>query len=88
MPIFDKNKELLEKAKQAGNTIKDKSLDLVSDEKLADLVMKAVERQEGVNGVLQTRGSNYRISDIELEMGLPPKIIFGVRRLHDGNSDQ
>lgn len=83
MAIFDNKNDLLEKAKQAGNNIKDKSLDLLSDEKLADLVIKAVERQEGVNDVLKQRNSNYRVSDIDLEMGLPPKIVFGIRRSRD-----
>ena len=83
MAIFDKN--LLDKAKDAGTALKDKSLEMVSDEKLADLIMKAVERQEGVNKELQSRGANYRIDGIELEMGLPPKVIFGVRRISEAN---
>ncbi|MEE8296503.1 MAG: hypothetical protein V3R26_01595 [Hyphomicrobium sp.] len=83
MAIFDKDKSLLEKAKEAASRVKEKSLELVSDEKFADLISKAVEKQEAVNDVLQERDSNYRISSIDIEMGLPPKIIFGVKRIAD-----
>jgi hypothetical protein len=82
MAIFNSKSNLFDKAKQAGNAIKDMSLDLVNDEKLADLIIKAVQRQEGVNNVLKMRGCNYRVSNIDLEMGLPPKIIFGVSRVY------
>ncbi len=86
MAIFDKDKDLLGKAKEAASRLKDKSLELVSDEKFADLISKAVEKQEGVNDVLHQRGSNYRISSIDIEMGLPPKIIFGIKRVTDSDS--
>ena len=86
MAIFDKDKSLLEKAKEAASRVKEKSLELVSDEKFADLISKAVEKQEAVNDVLQERDSNYRISSIDLEMGLPPKIIFGIKRISDTDS--
>ena len=82
MGIFDKAKdsELLDKAKELAGKVKDKSIDLVGDETLAEMIMAAVSKQEDVNKVLKERGSNYRISDIEIEMGIPPKLIFGIRR--------
>jgi hypothetical protein len=82
MGLFDKAKdsELLSKAKELAGKAKDKSFDLIGDETLAEMIMAAVSKQEDVNKVLKERGSNYRISDIEVEMGVPPKIIFGIRR--------
>jgi len=70
MSIFDKAKELT-----------DKVTEFSSDEVIANAIMKAVKKQENVNALLKEKGSNYRVSDIELEMGIPPTISFGVRRV-------
>lgn len=83
MTIFGKNKDLLGKAKEAASRVKDISMELISDEKFADLITKAVEKQEGVNSVLKERTSNYRISGIAVEIGFPPKVIFEVKRIAD-----
>ncbi len=82
MSLFNKAKdsELLSKAKKMAGKLKDKPLDLIGDETLAEMIMAAVSKQEDVNKVLKEKGSNYRISDIEIEMGIPPKLIFGIRR--------
>ena len=82
MSFFDKAKDsqLLGKAKKIAAKVKDKSFDLIGDETLAEMIMAAVAKQEQVNKVLKEKGSNYRINDIEIEMGIPPKIIFGIRR--------
>jgi hypothetical protein len=76
MGFFDKAKESVEKAK-------DISLDLVSDENLANMIMVACTKQDNVNEALQTKGSMYRIHGIDLEMGIPPKIIYSIRREFD-----
>jgi hypothetical protein len=47
----------------------------------------AVSKQEDVNKVLKEKGSNYRISDVEIEMGVPPKLIFGIRRKSEGEKE-
>ncbi len=75
-----KDSELLSKAKKMAGKVKDKPLDLIGDETLAEMIMAAVSKQEDVNKVLKEKGSNYRISDVEIEMGIPPKLIFGIRR--------
>ena len=82
MSILNKAKdsELLSKAKKMAGKVKDKSLGLIGDETLAEMIMVAVSKQEDVNKVLKEKGSNYRISEIEIEMGIPPKLIFGIRR--------
>jgi hypothetical protein len=74
MSIFNKAKdsELLSKAKKMAGKLKDKPLDLIGDETLAEMIMAAVSKQEYVNKVLEGKGSNYRISEIEIEMGIPP----------------
>lgn len=78
MNILDKAKGLTEKAVE-------KAVEFNSDELIADTIMKAVEKQEKVNRILQERGSNYRVNDIDLEMGVPPTVVFGIRRVGDGD---
>ena len=73
MNIFDKAKELSDK-------VTEKAGEFSSDELIADTIIKAVEKQEKVNAILQQRGCNYRVSDLDLQMGIPPTVVFGIRR--------
>lgn len=77
MSIFDKAKEVSEK-------ISEKAIKFSSDEMIADTILRAVEKQEKVNAILQARGSTYRIADLEIGMGIPPSVTFGIRRIGDG----
>ena len=76
MGILDRAKELTEKVTESVT-------EFSSDEIIANAIIKAVEKQEKVNAILKQKGSNYRVSDIDLEMGIPPTISFGVRRVHE-----
>ena len=76
MSIFDKAKEI-------SNKISESVTDFSSDELIANTIIKAVKKQENVNALLKEKGSNYRVSDIDLEMGIPPTVSFGVRRIND-----
>lgn len=76
MSIFDKAKEISDK-------VKDKAVEFSSDELIADTIIKAVEKQDKVNAVLAERGSSYRVNDIDLQMGIPPTVTFGIRRIHN-----
>ena len=77
---------LLDKAKELTNKVSDSITEFSSDEIIANTIMKAVGKQEKVNALLKVKGSNYRVSDIELQMGIPPTVTFGVRRIYE-NSD-
>jgi len=81
MTLFDKAKELSSK-------VMDKTQEFSSDEIIADTIIAAMKKQEKVNEVLKQRGSNYRISGVDLEMGVPPKMIFGVRRIAEPNGNE
>ena len=72
---------ILDKAKEIGDKVNESVATFSSDEVIANTVIKAVEKQEKVNAILQERGSNYRVADIELGMGIPPSVTFGVRRI-------
>ena len=71
---------LLDKAKQSVEKARDISLDLISDENLANMIMIACTKQENVNEALKAQGSIYRIQGIDLEMGIPPKVVYAIRR--------
>lgn len=75
--------KILEKAKQLGDKVNESVTAFSSDEVIAKTVIKAVEKQEKVNAILKEKGCNYRVADIELGMGIPPTVNFGVRRLSD-----
>ena len=71
---------LLDKAKQSVEKAKDVSLDLVSDDNLANIIMVACTKQDNVNKALKTKGSIYRINGVDIEMGIPPKVVYAIRR--------
>ncbi len=74
---------LLDKAKQSVEKAKDISLDLVSDDNLANIIMVACTKQDNVNKALKTKGSIYRINGVDIEMGIPPKVVYAIRREFD-----
>lgn len=76
---------ILDKAKELSGKLNDSVSNFSSDEIIASTIMKAVKKQEQVNLLLKEKGSNYRISDIELGMGIPPTITFGVRRTNQND---
>ena len=78
---------ILDKAKELGGKVSESITSFSSDEVIADTIIKAVEKQEKVNAILQEKGSNYRVSDIELGMGIPPSVTFGVRRTEEKNGN-
>jgi len=77
--------DLLNKAKELGNKVSNSVTAFSSDEVIAKTIIKAVEKQEKVNVILQAKGSNYRVNEIELGMGIPPAVTFGVHRISDSN---
>ena len=73
----------LDKAKELSNKVAEKTVEFSSDEIIADTIIKATDKQEKVNAILKTRGSNYRVSSLNLSMGIPPGVSFGIRRVKE-----
>lgn len=71
---------LLDKAKQSVEKARDISLDLVNDENLANMIIVACAKQDNVNEALKAKGSVYRIHGVDLEMGIPPKVVYAIRK--------
>ena len=73
---------LFNKAKEISGKVADKAADFSSDELIADTIIKAVDKQEKVNAILKEKGSSYRVNDLDLQMGIPPTVVFGIRRVN------
>ncbi len=80
MSLFDKAKSLSEK-------VVEKAIDFSSDELIADTIIKAVEKQEKVNNILQQKGSNYRVNNVDLGLSIPPTVLFGISRVAEQKSN-
>lgn len=78
----------LDKAKELSNRVAEKTVEFSSDEVIADTIIKATDKQEKVNAILKTRGSNYRVSSLNLSMGIPPGVSFGIRRVKEDGEDE
>ena len=74
---------ILDKAKELGDKVNEAVAAFSSDEVIANTVIKAVKKQENINEILKQKGSNYRVADIELGMGIPPTVTFCVRRVKE-----
>lgn len=59
------------------------AIDRIDPTVLADVVIKATALQERANKVLKTKGSPYRISQIEIGASIPPSVTFAISRLDD-----
>jgi len=77
----------LDKAKELGDKVNESVTAFSSDEVIANTIIKAVEKQEKVNDILKEKGANYRVADIELSMGIPPTVTFGVRRVSEEDKE-
>ena len=78
----------LDKAKELSSKVAEKTVEFSSDEVIADTIIKAVDKQEKVNAILKERGSNYRVSSLNLSMGIPPGVSFGIRRVTEERSTE
>lgn len=78
---------ILDKAKELGDKVSESVTAFSSDEVIANTIIKAVEKQEKVNALLKEKGSNYRVSDIDLGMGIPQTVNFGVRRISENTEN-
>ena len=70
---------IIEQAKDVANTVVDKVKDKeLGDEFFADYIIKQTDKQEHINELLASKGSNYRIANVEIEVGIPPKVVYSI----------
>jgi hypothetical protein len=75
----EKARQTLSRAKRGLAT----AVDRIDPAVLADVIIKATALQERANAALRTKGSPYRISQIEIGASIPPSISFAISRLDD-----
>ena len=71
---------LIDKAREISGQAVEKVGDLAGDDLIVNAIVRAVNKQDRVNVILKEKGSDYRISGIEVENSIPPKISFSVGR--------
>ena len=79
----DKAKAALSRAKRGIAT----AIDRIDPAVLADVIIKATALQERANIALKTKGSPYRISQIEIGAAIPPSVTFAIARTDDPDVD-
>jgi hypothetical protein len=71
---------ILDKAKSLTNQVAEKAGDLGGDELIVNTIIRAVDKHHRVNRLLEEKECDYRVSGIDVELGLPPKVAFSVAR--------
>ena len=52
----------------------------LGDDFFADFIIKHTGKQEHINEILASKGSHYRIGNIELEVGISPKVVYVIEK--------
>ena len=71
---------LIDKAKELSSQAVEKVGDLGGDDLVVNAIIRAANKQERMNKLLEEKGSKHRVTGIEVENGIPPKIVFTVTR--------
>ena len=75
---------IIDQAKEVADTLVDKVQDKeLGDDFFADFIIKQTTKQEHINEILESKGSNYRIGNVEIEVGIPPKAVYTIEKKID-----
>ena len=75
---------IIDQAKDVAETLIDKVQDKeLGDDFFADFIIKQTTKQEHINEILESKGSNYRIGNVEIEVGIPPKAVYTIEKKVD-----
>ena len=69
---------LIDKAKELSVQAVEKAGDLGGDDLIANAIIRGVAKQKRLNELLKEKGCEYRISGLEVENNIPPKVTFSV----------
>ena len=72
---------ILKKISTFSKKITEKAKNYSADELIADSIIKATKKKDKVNVILQGKGSQYRISHLELDIDFPPSVVFKISKL-------
>jgi len=80
MGIVDKAKEIggqaASKAKEISGQVHAKANEIAGDDLVAEAIVRAADKLQRVNEILEAKGCAWRIDGIEVENGIPPKAVF------------
>lgn len=80
MGVVDKAKEIggqaASKAKKISHQVHAKANELAGDELVAEAIVRAADKLERVNAMLESKGCAWRIAGIEVENAIPPRAVF------------
>lgn len=71
---------LIDKAKELSGQAAEKFGDLGGDDLIANTIIRAAEKKGRINRLLEEKECEYRISGIEVENSVPPKVVFSISR--------
>ena len=75
---------IIDQAKDVADTLIDKVQDKeLGDDFFSDFIIKQTTKQEHINEILESKGSNYRIGNVEIEVGIPPKVVYAIEKKGD-----
>ena len=73
---------IIDQAKEVADTVVDKVIDNeLGDDFLADFIIIQTTKQEHINEILESKGSNYRISSVEVEVDVPLKAVYVIEKV-------
>lgn len=70
---------LIDKAKELSEQAVEKVGDLGGDDLIVNAIIRAAKKQGRLNQLLEEKGSDQRITGIEVDNAIPPKIVFIVK---------
>lgn len=77
MSLIDKAREL---SGQAVNKVGETVGELGGDDLIVNTIIRVAAKRDRVNKLLAESGCEYRISGIEVENSIPPKVVFSVAK--------
>ncbi len=69
---------LIDKAKELSGQAVEKVGDLGGDDLIVNTIIRVAEKRDRVNKLLEEKGCDYRVTGIEVENGIPPKVVFSL----------
>lgn len=70
---------LIDKAKELSSQAVEKVGDLGGDDLVVNAIIRAAKKQVRLNKLLEEQSSDQRVTGIEVDNAIPPKIVFIVK---------
>ncbi len=79
--------DVLKKAKNATEKltkeVTNSAIGAADVEAIAESIIQATQKKDRINAILEKKGSNYRVGEIDLAMGMPPSISFSINLISE-----